>query len=309
MMFRCEVNKFVVVCALVHFLYAGCSEQTVGPNRAPVSNAGMDQNIVLPVTVDLDGSGSYDPERDPITYLWSVVSRPPGSTAEIMSVDNIPVASMVPDVPGIWVIQLVVNDGQQDSNADIVKISAQSPGCQSDHQCDDGLWCNGTERCIEQSCQPGELPCADLTEACIEVVCNELQKSCTQTEREDGESCTDDLWCTVDEQCQAGVCTGTIRCEDSTPCEQVDCNEEQMHCEKTTTPNGTDCEDGLYCSVGERCIDGICTGGQPRDCSTNSAVCLEGTCDEVTDSCVGIPLSQGASCDDGDACTRDDSLR
>ena len=47
-------------------------------NRAPVAVAGAFQELVpaVPMPVILDGSGSYDPEGSPLTYLWSQVSGP-----------------------------------------------------------------------------------------------------------------------------------------------------------------------------------------------------------------------------------------
>ncbi len=43
-------------------------------NSPPVANAGPDQTGVAAGTVTLDGSGSYDPENDPITYQWTQIS-------------------------------------------------------------------------------------------------------------------------------------------------------------------------------------------------------------------------------------------
>ena len=52
--------------------------------------------------------------------------------------------------------------------------------------------------------------------------------------------------------------------------------------------NGTPCNDGLYCNVGETCQSGICTGGSVRDCS-DSVSCTVDTCDEVNDECDNTP--------------------
>jgi PKD repeat protein len=41
-----------------------------GSNQAPVANAGSDQNTKINLTVYFDGSGSYDPDNDPLLYKW-----------------------------------------------------------------------------------------------------------------------------------------------------------------------------------------------------------------------------------------------
>ncbi|WP_158002529.1 PKD domain-containing protein [Methyloterricola oryzae] len=49
---------------------------TVGPNQAPVADAGSAGNIRAGATRTLDGSGSYDPDDDSLTFLWTQVSGP-----------------------------------------------------------------------------------------------------------------------------------------------------------------------------------------------------------------------------------------
>src|SRR5207253_5927650 len=45
-------------------------------NTPPVANAGADQTGIAAGTVTLDGSASYDPDGDPITYQWTQISGP-----------------------------------------------------------------------------------------------------------------------------------------------------------------------------------------------------------------------------------------
>jgi hypothetical protein len=45
-------------------------------NSAPVADAGPNQTGVPPGTITLDGSGSYDPDGDQLTYSWSQVGGP-----------------------------------------------------------------------------------------------------------------------------------------------------------------------------------------------------------------------------------------
>jgi hypothetical protein len=50
-------------------------------NDAPVADAGPDQLGVQPGTVTLDGSASFDPEGDPITFQWTQIAGPAVSLA------------------------------------------------------------------------------------------------------------------------------------------------------------------------------------------------------------------------------------
>src|SRR5262249_10196272 len=45
-------------------------------NSPPVANAGANQDGSAAGTVTLDGSGSYDPDGDAITYAWTQLSGP-----------------------------------------------------------------------------------------------------------------------------------------------------------------------------------------------------------------------------------------
>jgi hypothetical protein len=94
-------------------------------NSAPVADAGPDQTVFVGYTVNLDGSGSSDVDGDPLTYQWSFTSLPPGSTA-VLSDTTAMNPSFVADRRGIYVVQLIVNDGTVNSAPDTVTIDAES---------------------------------------------------------------------------------------------------------------------------------------------------------------------------------------
>jgi uncharacterized repeat protein (TIGR01451 family) len=96
-----------------------------GGNQAPVSDAGADQTVFVGSVVTLDGSASTDVDGNPLTYKWSFVSRPATSTAALSST-SVARPTFTVDQPGSFVLQLVVNDGQQDSAADTVTITTQN---------------------------------------------------------------------------------------------------------------------------------------------------------------------------------------
>ncbi|MCK4662483.1 MAG: carboxypeptidase-like regulatory domain-containing protein, partial [Bacteroidales bacterium] len=89
-------------------------------NEKPVANAGQDQIVNENTEVTLDGSGSYDPDDDDITYLWT-------APAEI-TLSDITAANPVFTAPEVdedtdFIFTLVVNDGELDSDPDEIIIT------------------------------------------------------------------------------------------------------------------------------------------------------------------------------------------
>jgi hypothetical protein len=93
-----------------------------GGNSRPVANAGPDQSVVVGQTVTLDGVQSTDANRDSLTYSWSV-RKPDNVTVIVPASPNSALASFVPDVAGVYVATLVVNDGSQPSDPDTTSIT------------------------------------------------------------------------------------------------------------------------------------------------------------------------------------------
>src|SRR5262245_61575110 len=80
-----KVNLMVFLCCLIIFVEnIGCKKETVkvtdqgspvgtgnNPNKPPIALAGNEISIWWPVnSVKLNGTGSYDPDNDKITYKW-----------------------------------------------------------------------------------------------------------------------------------------------------------------------------------------------------------------------------------------------
>jgi hypothetical protein len=86
--------------------------RTFVASNAPTANAGNNQTVRPGVTVNLDGSGSYDDNTatNLLQYAWSFVSLPSGSAVTSFTGAKTTTPSFVPDVPGNYVIQLVVTD-------------------------------------------------------------------------------------------------------------------------------------------------------------------------------------------------------
>jgi len=70
-------------------------------------------------TVVLNGGGSTDVDGNPLTYAWTLVGKPSGSTASLLNPNTVS-PSFVVDQAGSYTAQLVVNDGTANSAPDTV---------------------------------------------------------------------------------------------------------------------------------------------------------------------------------------------
>tara|TARA_Y100000310_G_scaffold342527_1_gene446174 strand:- start:19546 stop:20688 length:1143 start_codon:yes stop_codon:yes gene_type:complete len=94
-----------------------------GGNQAPTANAGPDQNVDTGTLVTLDGTGSSDPDTDPLTYSWTQTA----GTAVTLSDNTAAQPTFTPPSDGTYTFELVVNDGTVNSTADAVTITATTP--------------------------------------------------------------------------------------------------------------------------------------------------------------------------------------
>ena len=117
-------------------------------NTAPVADAGVDQGVTTGALVTLDGTGSSDGDGDEITYSWTILSNsdctafeipkacctgdgegacaPDGNSATLSDkIFHSP--TFTPDLVGEYIIELVVNDGFENSVADSVTVTASTP--------------------------------------------------------------------------------------------------------------------------------------------------------------------------------------
>ncbi len=95
----------------------------IATNQAPIADAGQAATIIVGANVTLDGSGSSDPENQPLSFNWSFTARPQGSTSTLQDGRSAR-PSFTADLPGDYRIRLIVNDGEKDSLAAEVVITA-----------------------------------------------------------------------------------------------------------------------------------------------------------------------------------------
>lgn len=91
-------------------------------NLAPIAAPGPDRRANVGQAVQLDGTGSWDPNGNAITYSWTLLQRPGGSTA-VVSGAAAARASLTPDVAGDYIVRLVVSDGALASDAKTVRVT------------------------------------------------------------------------------------------------------------------------------------------------------------------------------------------
>ena len=206
--------------------------------------------------------------------------------------------------------------------------------------CDDGVSCTHSDRCgadatcggTPYECTPGlcdESSSCDGDGGCVSV------RASAGTGCEDGDPCSSPDACDGAGICAPGpnvctcigdgdcfahedgdACNGTLRCtggfcvldpstvvtcpEDPPPCRAFVCTPAVGSCALVNAPDGTPCDDGLFCTLVESCLDGEIVSGGPR---CPAVACIRG-CNEVMDLC--LPAPAGTVCAGGpDSCVLD----
>ncbi|UCE60744.1 MAG: hypothetical protein JSU63_03135, partial [Phycisphaerales bacterium] len=177
--------------------------------------------------------------------------------------------------------------------------------------CDDGLFCNGLEQCVEGACEAGDPPDCDDHVDCTIDSCSNAAGSCRNTA--DHTFCDNGVFCDGAEVCnpvlgcQAGP---PIDCDDNIDCTIDTCSETTRACH--IVPDDSLCDNGLYCDGAEVCDpQSGCQEGMPVDCD-DDIECTVDTCNEDNGTCQNVPddslcdddlYCNGAeSCDAVDAC-------
>lgn len=95
-------------------------------NIQPVADAGEDVTGPIDAPPGLDGTGSFDLNGDPITYHWSVVTKPTGAIATL-SDPNLATPTLTVDAIGTYGIELRTHDGQIGSFPDLIMVEVTTP--------------------------------------------------------------------------------------------------------------------------------------------------------------------------------------
>jgi len=95
-------------------------------NIPPVANAGLNQNVNIGTLVRLSGAASSDANGDPLTFLWTGTG-PVGNTSILYNYNTVS-PYFTPNIVGVYIFTLVVNDGKVNSSSSSVTINVSSNG-------------------------------------------------------------------------------------------------------------------------------------------------------------------------------------
>jgi hypothetical protein len=90
-----------------------------GGGGQPIASAGAAQTVASGATVTLDGSGSSDPNNNPLTYQWTQTAGP----AVTLSSATAAKPTFTAPASGTLTFQLVVNNGTQNSAPSSVNVT------------------------------------------------------------------------------------------------------------------------------------------------------------------------------------------
>ena len=172
--------------------------------------------------------------------------------------------------------------------------------------CDDLSDCTAQSICLQGSCTSNDVPCDDGN-VCTQDICLP-DKTCDHPPVVELTSCTDDLLCTIDDQCEVGVCLGAPVDCGATECTPALCDDDTGECVPEPEADGTACDDEDPCSIDDGCVAGVCEG-EAKDCSalTGGNSCKLAFCDPKSDGepgqCTVELKGEGAYCEDGLFCT------
>jgi hypothetical protein len=108
------------------FVLVGDPATRLALPMVPVADAGPDLHGALGGWAHLDGGASHAPGGAALAFSWRLAEVPAGSSPTLLSADAA-AARLLPDVPGVYVLELVVRAGGRESAADAVRVTVGGP--------------------------------------------------------------------------------------------------------------------------------------------------------------------------------------
>lgn len=199
-----------------------------------------------------------------------------------------------------------------DGQCNPIDGSCSNPIALNGLPCNDGDLCTTVDACLEGSCtgyQP--VQCSAQDQCHDSGVCNSATGVCSNPNKQDGSSCSDNDLCTQTDECFSGVCVGnnSVVCPSPSACHKLGkCNTLTGICSNPLLEDGALCDDLDSCTGKSTCAAGVCIGSSFKLCPAIDQCHGVGTCDSASEDgeCSPNPLT-GSSCDDMNECTRDDT--
>jgi hypothetical protein len=161
------------------------------------------------------------------------------------------------------------------------------------------------DQCVEVECV-GNADCADLAGTCVVGECDQVTNTCQAVPAFEGAACNDGDECT-NATCGGGVCGGpAVDCSAYDGQCTVGACDPNTGCFGQPTNEGMTCSDTDACTSSTACAAGECVG-EIVDCSHLDVGCHVGQCNAVSGQCEVQTLANGAACDDGFACSTNDT--
>ncbi|MBI5609904.1 MAG: hypothetical protein HY902_13610, partial [Deltaproteobacteria bacterium] len=207
--------------------------------------------------------------------------------------------------------------------------------------CDDGDACTANDTCLAGKCQPGAMICQCQNNAdCGKYEDGNQCNGALYCDKSAGAPYTCKL-----NPASVVVC---VTSQDS-PCQKNTCVPATGECKLVVAPGNTPCDDGDSCTVGDFCEQGLCQGGsntcyckKDADCApfedgnlcngalfcnkatsqcqvnpvsvvscqtVDDTYCQQNLCNPKDGKCYPMPVHQGKACDDGNACTPNETCQ
>jgi len=157
---------------------------------------------------------------------------------------------------------------------DDVEVRAFIEACTGPAACNDGLFCNGAEQCVNGTCTAGTPVVCNDNVACTLDACDEAADACVS--QPNNAACNDGNVCNGTETCVATGClAGTpLVCNDGNACTTDSCNT-TTGCQATN--NTASCADDGNACTSDVCSAGQCTHPPSGACSSGPFLETGGT--------------------------------
>ncbi len=143
---------------------------------------------------------------------------------------------------------------------------------------------------VKSACCTGQVSVCDDGKPCTDDLCDPVTFACSHPDST--AACSDGNDCTVNDGCLAGACVGALKtCDDQNSCTNDACVK-GVGCVNAAIGTGP-CDDGLACSTGDHCNNGVCQA------DTSQCVCTPSFGDgmKVTALAIGVDGNAGNGLD------------